>query len=225
METGKENGMVEYRSDDYAAAFAAKGPAPYSDVGDAVLVAMLPPNIKRFLDIGTGNGRLLALVKAQHPQASAIGLDFSPFMLQATRKRFSQEPTVQVIEHNLEIHLPDLGMFDAIVSSYAIHHLDHRRKRTLYAEVFDALRPGGFFCNFDCVSSSTHALHLEYLQACGTLPDEEDPSNQFLDLETQLRWLREIGFSDVDCFWKWREEALMAGKKPRNISPACKSQH
>jgi hypothetical protein len=32
-------------------------------------------------------------------------------------------------------------------------------------------------------------------------------------METQVNWLREIGFTDVDCYWKWLELALMIGVK------------
>ncbi len=48
----------------------------------------------------------------------------------------------------------------------------------------------------------------------GMRPEQEDTENKLLDLETQLQWLRQIGFTDVDCHWKWRELALLVGEKP-----------
>jgi len=44
--------------------------------------------------------------------------------------------------------------------------------------------------------------------------EHEDPSDRLLDVHTQLGWLREIGFDDTDCYWKWLEMALLIGVKP-----------
>jgi SAM-dependent methyltransferase len=119
-----------------------------------------------------------------------------------------------VVRHDLDETLPAAARrFDAIVSSFAIHHLDDARKASLYAEVFERLAPGGIFCNLEHVASPTGALHAQFLEKLGIPVDEEDPSNKLLDVETQLGWLRAIGFADVDCHWKWRELALLVGVK------------
>jgi len=63
------------------------------------------------------------------------------------------------------------------------------------------------------VSSPTKNLHSKFFEMIGETSATEDKSNILLDVETQLQWLRKIGFDDVDCIWKWRELALLVGKK------------
>jgi tRNA (cmo5U34)-methyltransferase len=186
---------------------------PHRVEGESVLLEFMPPTARRVLDLGTGDGRLLALVKLDYPDTTTVAIDFSPAMLEAARARFAADRSITVVAHNLENPLPDVGKFDAVVSSFAIHHLIHERKRALYAEIFARLNSGGVFCNLEHVASATPALHEEFLRHIGCTPDTEDPSNKLLDLEIQLRWLREIGFSDVDCHWKWRELALLSGRR------------
>jgi SAM-dependent methyltransferase len=186
---------------------------PHRTEGEATLLEFIPESAKQILDLGSGAGRLLGLVKAAHPNASFVAVDFSPTMLENLRRNFKSDQRVKIVAHDLSEPLPDLGSFDAVVSSFAIHHLVHERKRTLYEEVFRLLTPGGIFCNLEHVASPTSSLHNQFLAKVDTLPQDEDPSNKLLALETQLRWLREIGFDDVDCHWKWRELALIAGGK------------
>lgn len=190
---------------------------PHRTEGEGVLLDHVPKTVRRILDLGTGNGRLLALLKIERPQAQAIALDFSPTMLEAARARFDEDETVQIVTHNLDHPLPDLGTFDAIVSSFAIHHLADERKRSLYSEIFSLLEPGGIFCNLEHVASPTDRLHQQFRVAMGIDQEPDDPSNKLLDVETQLQWLREIGFDDVDCYWKWLELALLIGVKPVSV--------
>lgn len=159
----------------------------------------------------------MGLVKAARPDAEFVAVDFSETMLETLRSRFAQDAKVRVVAHDLSRPLPNLGKFDTVVSSFAIHHLHHERKRALYAEIYAALIPVGMFCNLEHVASATPALHDQFLAKLDLTRDTEDPSNKLLDLHTQLNWLREIGFEDVDCHWKWRELALMAGARPDRL--------
>jgi len=182
--------------------------------GESVLLEHVPRDVRRVLDLGTGDGRLIALLQADRPEMRSVGVDFSDVMLAGARERFADDGRVELVQHDLDEPLPALGRFDAVVSSMAIHHLEHERKRSLYGEVLDLLEPGGVFANYEHVASPTRRLHVAFFAAIDEPLENEDPSDRTLDVETQLGWLRELGFDDVDCYWKWLEMALLIGIKP-----------
>ncbi len=204
----------EYLSPEHVLAYLAKADSiPHRVEGEAVLLSFIPNTSKRILDLGTGDGRLLALLHAHCPNAKLIGLDFSPTMLAAASARFDADPRVEIRQHDLNNSLPTDRRFDVVVSSFAIHHCTDARKLSLYAEIYDLLEAGGRFCNLEHVSSPTDALHRRFLAGIGASPGDEDPSNVLLDVQTQLEWLTQIGYDEVDCYWKWLELALFGGRR------------
>jgi tRNA (cmo5U34)-methyltransferase len=160
---------------------------PYKKDGEQVLIDFIPHSAKRILDLGTGDGRLIKLLKTKLLKLDeAIGLDISPTMINMAKDSFKENPLVKIKEHDLSYPLPkNLGRFDVIVSGFAIHHLPHERKLTLFKEVFEMINPGGMLCNYDHVASSTIELHKQFLAR--TVYKKEDQSNKLLDTEIQLK--------------------------------------
>lgn len=187
---------------------------PHRTEGEATLLEEISAQSKRILDIGAGDGRLLSLLLLKCQNATSVALDYSPIMINKLGERFKNENRVDIFAHDIRTNLPKtLGYFDVIVSSFAIHHLSNNRKYELYNEAFDIIEPRGIFCNLEHVSSPTPSLHKKFYELIGMTLDQEDKSNVLLDVETQLKWLRKIGFDEVDCYWKWRELALLIGIK------------
>jgi SAM-dependent methyltransferase len=188
---------------------------PHAAAAERMLVEQLVRGeVNRVLDLGTGDGRMIAVLRETRPQITAVGLDLSPQLLEAARQRFEHIEDVRIEEHDLmQPFAGDLGQFDLVISALAIHHLPDARKRELFAEVFELLQPGGSFYNLDVVAAPTAALHQLSQAAFGFDARHQDPSDQPARLEDQLGWLHEVGFVDVDCFWKWLELSLVGGTK------------
>jgi SAM-dependent methyltransferase len=187
--------------------------------GEQVLVDILPPSPRRALDLGCGDGRLAAIVLRHRASLTEIiAVDRSLPMLERARERFAGT-TAPVLLHKADLHRPldDFGgCFDLVVSGFAIHHLEHDRKRALFAEIAGRLAPGGLFANLEVVASSSRARHLEFLAAIGR--NEDDPEDRLATVEAQCGWMREAGLSDVDCLWRWRGFALLVGLAPETLN-------
>ncbi|HKA14362.1 MAG TPA: class I SAM-dependent methyltransferase [Myxococcota bacterium] len=192
---------------------ARVGGLPGRIAGEGALVEILPAAPVSVLDLGCGDGRLAGLVMAaRETVGSVLAVDRSEPMLAAARARFAGDRRVSVLQRDLADPIAGLGSFDVIVSGFAIHHLEHARKQALFAEAARMLRPGGLFANLEVVECATELLQRRFYDAIGR-PDG-DPEDRLAPIEPQLAWMRDAGLRNVDCFWRWRGFALLAGEAP-----------
>lgn len=201
----------------------------------AYVVRQALPDVSVFLDVGSGSGILSQVMREQYPAAKAVLVDYSEPLLEVARSQFTPQ---QAAIFQQDLNQPDWAKtvvayspFDAVVSGYAIHHLSDARKQALYAEIYDLLRPGGIFVNVEHVASpSTWVEDLfihsfadnlyQVVQHDGFTYEQiverlrEDDGDIVAPVEHQCDWLREIGFSNVDCFMKIYAFAVFGGTKP-----------
>jgi len=179
--------------------------------GELVLLDALADAPQRVLDLGCGDGHLAAAVLEARPSVNdVVAVDRSAPMLVRARGRFAGDSRVAVMNHDLGDSIERLGRFDVVVSGFAIHHLEHWRKRTLFEEIAASLSPGGVFLNLEVVASATPTLHQEFLELIGRTDD--DPEDRLAPVEDQLVWMRSAGLTEVDCLWRWRGFALLVGQ-------------
>jgi len=197
MEWADPNRVAEYLSREI----------PHRRLAEMMLLQALPDRVGRILDLGTGDGRLIALVREAHPQTEAIGLDSSEPMLAQARSRFLGNDAIELCLHDLREPLPQAAPFDAVVSGLAIHHLEDDRKRKLFTEVHDLLAPGGVFANLDLVTAPPPELHERFRREIGR--PEDDPADRFAPLGDQLDWLHAASFAVADCHFKWLQLTLI----------------
>ena len=131
--------------------------ARYDEVLEAVADLAAPAPERRILDIGAGTGTLAAICASRG--ADVVGLDPSERMLAQARAKFGHDDPVQLLlvpDPFLDIPCPD-GSFDAVVSTYAFHHVPHARKRESIHEMLRVLRPEGIWALGDLVFESACA--------------------------------------------------------------------
>ncbi|HKE65662.1 MAG TPA: class I SAM-dependent methyltransferase [Micromonosporaceae bacterium] len=187
-----------------------------------------------FLDLGAGTGAASRAILAAYPSSNAILADFSPQMMgqgQHELQPFAQR--FRYVEFDMSTgDWPDAipATLDAIVTSMCVHHLPDDRKRSLFAEIFDRLAPGGWYLNYDPVRSDDPAIeaiweHVKDRQDPDSAhrrqhrsPDEraryENHVRYIIPLAPQLEYLRSVGFEAIDVYWKQLDEVIYGGHRP-----------
>jgi tRNA (cmo5U34)-methyltransferase len=124
------------------------------------------------------------------------------------------------------------GLFDFIVSSFAIHHIYFSQKKKLFKKIFELMNLNAYFINIDVVESNFENYNNWYFdlwkegiinrqkslnndKSFEQVPEEarKKPENHYDTLEVQLDVLKAIGFSAVECHYKCGVFAIYGGKK------------
>ncbi len=206
------------------------------------LAASMERPVENFLDLGCGDGILSEAVLARFPEAAGTLVDFSEPMLAEAHKRFNgRDSNINIIGGDFAdpgwlASIEGKPPFDLIISGYAIHHQKGERKKELYREIFSILRGEGVFINIDRTSSPSERIKAlsdtlfvdslyAVLKAKGKAKNYEEVKRRYTERATreahfissvddQCGWLREIGFVEVDCFFKVFELAVFGGRRP-----------
>ena len=206
----------------------------------AKIVQSWRPDPQRILDLGCGDGILGRMLLDLFPDAEGVFADFSEPMMAAAREKRKESSSARFVL--CDFSSPDWRKepefaepIDIVVSGFAIHHQPDERKKALYGEIYSLLSSGGLFLNLEHVSSATPEISTlfddYFIDSLQAFHQSENPAktreeiattyynrpdkveNILAPVDRQCKWLREIGFQDVDCFFKVFELALFGGRK------------
>lgn len=189
----------------------------------------LPENRKfeSVLDLGCGTGNLTVLLHEAFPEAAIRVVDMSADSLKVCQSRLGRCRVLTCDAEDFRLLDYPPGSFDLVVSSIAIHHLDSADKLALFRRVFDWLTDDGLFCFADQCAGATEDLNSRHLANWKSLSAKAGSSAEEWEmwmqhqadcdhhdtLCDQLDWLRQAGFSLVDCPWRYLLWSVIQARK------------
>ncbi len=185
------------------------------------------------LDLGCGTGTISKAILEKHPNAKFTIVDISQNMLTIAENKIGKSSiNKSICKDFYELNLDD--KYDVVASSLALHHLiTDEDKKEFYSRIFNMLKPNGIFLNADVVLGSNEHFQnnnmekwVLYMNKSCSMDDitnnwlikykNEDKPARLID---QIKWLEDIGFSDVDVIWKYYNFAVYGGlKKQEDVS-------
>lgn len=203
---------------------------PFYDDALELLVAIVARTTttpRRILDLGVGTGNLAGLLLGAFPDAYLTGIDIVPEFLEIAQRRLARfRDRVELIEADIAGHEFPAGV-DIVVTAFVLHHTEDATKQRIYERICSSLTSGGCMVNADFVDSASQTfsrifddLRVRYMRESGLSEErigveyvEHRKLERPLPMETQLEWLRSLGFTEVECFWKYLNLAIFGGLK------------
>lgn len=178
----------------------------------------------KVIDLGAGTGLFTSKVAEVYPDWEYTLIDISEKMLDEAKKRFSNNSVNYIVQDY--INEPIDSEYDLIISALSIHHLSDQQKKELFKKLFLNLKKGGIFINADQVLGENKTIDslyrsewLDEVKRKGVTKEvlssaiERMKEDKMSTLSNQLRWLKEAGFTNVNCWYKNLSFVVYSGRK------------
>lgn len=172
------------------------------------------------LDLGCSRGEAISpLVEHYKEQNHFVGVEVSEPMLAAARERFREEiegGRVEILPMDLRREYPEVEA-SVTLSVLTLQFTPIEYRQRIVSEVYRHTRKGGVFILVEKILGSSAEIDEVLVETYYQLKreqgySEEEIERKRLSLEGVLvpvtaRWneelLRDAGFRQVDCFWRW----------------------
>jgi len=200
-------------------------------VVETVREVLRPRAPLRAVELGVGTGILAFRLLSALPIKSYTGYETSDRLALLAQSRLS------VFRGKVTISTEDFryvrwpARTDAVLSTLTLHYLSNKDKRTVFINCFQALKPGGLVVIGDRIISRNTVMAKVYgtrmarfwdTTTKNWLPErrkehktQDNPAEEPWYLEDQMRWLGEVGFSEVECVWKDFNYCVFCAVKPK----------
>lgn len=179
------------------------------------------------LDLGAGTGLMTGLVASDYPNSQIDLIDVAEKMLSEAKENLKVfKNKFDFIVSDYSEALPFKRNYDLVISALSIHHLTDSKKQKLFKKIMEHLKPGGIFINADQVLGETADIDkvyretwIEQVKKRGIDQDELNAAfermkeDKMSTLSSQIQWLKETGFVNVNCWFKNYSFAVYSGAK------------
>jgi tRNA (cmo5U34)-methyltransferase len=170
---------------------------------------------RTILDLGCGTGNLIGLIQKYYPEADIFAVDISQECIDICKQR-TNHPNIQYIKQDFRELSFEENSIDLVMSSIAIHHLNDEEKPNFFEKVYKWQSFNGILSICDQFRGETSFVYEKHIELWKHFAFDQGATEKewklWMDHQTNhdshaplfsyLEWLRNAGYSHVDCTWR-----------------------
>ena len=179
--------------------------------GKEKIIEFLPDKLDRIVDLGTGTGLQLIKLYEVYPDVKTIAIDVSDEMLNKLKERNISD-NIDIVNQSFFDYDFGNNVYDAFISTQALHHFNKEDKINLYTKVYNSLKDNGVFVNEDYFVMNDEEEKNKFAEYENMVRGDKAHYDTPLTIEHEVEVLKESGFKDINTLITDEYKIIIAKK-------------